>query len=192
MNTPVKTPQGVAELSGRQRNLSQRHRTALLLVDGTRSEAQIRQLALQAGCPASCFNDLIAQGMVAYMAIEPQDDASDLNYSVLPTQLSLPPSTLDAQSDLSGEAQDLDATVPMLLQDTALEDARRILIRAVRAEAPVAGALTLMRLRKVQSRQDIAALLDEVEQRITKPHKGLWATQTILGVRELLGLHRMG
>jgi hypothetical protein len=182
MNTPVKTPQGATELRSRQRKLSQRHRTTLLLVDGVRSEEKVKQLALQAGCPASCFDDLIAQGMVAYRGIAPEDPASDLNDSELPAQLSLQ----------LAEELDLDATVPMPLQDTALQDARMILIRAVRAEAPVAGALTLMRLRKVQSRQELAALLDEVEQRITKPHRGLWATQTILGVRELLGLHRMG
>jgi hypothetical protein len=56
---PVKTADGQAELSNRQRRLSQRHRSVLLLVDGRRSEAEVRRLARQAGAGDSCFGELI-------------------------------------------------------------------------------------------------------------------------------------
>jgi hypothetical protein len=61
---PVKTPEGQAELSQRLRRVSQRHRTVLLLVDGRRTEQQVRSLALQAGAVDSCFAELVALGMI--------------------------------------------------------------------------------------------------------------------------------
>ncbi|MET0351502.1 MAG: hypothetical protein ABW067_17040, partial [Rhizobacter sp.] len=61
---PLKTPEAVAELASRQRRLSQRHRTVLLLVDGKRSENQVRQMALQAGAAGTCFDELVGLGMI--------------------------------------------------------------------------------------------------------------------------------
>ena len=61
---PIRTPDGQAELGSRQRRVSQRHRTVLLLVDGRRSEEQVRTLAQQAGAPDSCFGDLLDLGMI--------------------------------------------------------------------------------------------------------------------------------
>ena len=46
---PQRTASGHAELATRGKRLSQRHRTVLLLVDGRRSEVDIRKLAAQAG-----------------------------------------------------------------------------------------------------------------------------------------------
>ena len=71
--------------------------------------------------------------------------------------------------------------------DTAFIEARSILVRAVRAQSPVAGSLTLLRLRRARTRSDLLALLDEVEVRITKPHRSLAAAQTLRRVRHLLG-----
>jgi len=70
--------------------------------------------------------------------------------------------------------------------DPAFAEARLILVRAVRAEAPLAGSLTLMRLRRARNRADLMQLLDEVEARITKPHRSLAASQTMRRVRLLL------
>jgi hypothetical protein len=206
---PIKTPEAIAELSSRQRKLSQRHRTALLLVDGTRTEIQIRQMALQAGCPDTCFDELVAQGMVAYAdvqslmaapppvaptpvaAVTPPAPARpfepDSILSILPASLTLQPSINDSILN-EPPTTDMGAldTLPMPGHDEALEEARMILIRAVRAEAPMAGALTLLRLRRALTRSELEALLEDVELRITKPFKGLWATQTMARVRELL------
>ncbi|HZE92707.1 MAG TPA: hypothetical protein VE029_13515 [Rhizobacter sp.] len=212
MNIPIKTPDALAELSSRQRRLSQRHRTVLLLVDGRRREDQVRELAVQAGSPASCFDELLDLGMIvlsrmaepsAADAIEAQGAAPSASKpipldvlpapaagpdsvgSVLPPSLSLQPDS--SLNELSGAepAFDLSSLIGDG-QDEALEEARGILLRAVRAEAPVAGSLTMMRLRRARSREDLESLLEEVESRIFKPFKGLWASQTMARVRELL------
>lgn len=213
---PVKTPEALAELNSRQRKLSQRHRTVLLLVDGRRPADEVRQLARAAGSPETCFDELLDLGMIsrpapldsAPMPFERDDTrpmplqaeawsspdtgaaALDSEVSLLPASASLSPeSHFDpALQDLSGAAMDaLDAERQSRGQhDDALEQARAILLKAVKAEAPVAGSLTMMRLRRARTREDLESLLEEVESRIFKPFKGLWASQTMARVRELL------
>lgn len=209
-NVPMKTPEALAELSSRQRKLSQRHRTVLLLVDGRRPEEEVRQLAVAAGSPDTCFDELLDLGMISRPA--PLDEpapspapelpvpaavaplsgplAPDSVVSLLPAAASLhPDSHLDSSiNELSGAAMDAVEAERLegVVQDEALEEARAILLRAVRAEAPVAGSLTMMRLRRARTREDIESLLEEVESRIFKPFKGLWASQTMARVRELL------
>ena len=219
INVPIKTPEAVAELSSRQRKLSQRHRTVLLLVDGRRPEDEVRQLAVAAGSPETCFDELLDLGMISRPApLEPEPPppppkraaasrpaplqmapqempqetlAPDSVVSALPPSLSLQPeSHLDSSvNELAGAAMDALESEPFDDQDAALEEARAILLRAVRAEAPVAGSLTMMRLRRARTREDIESLLEEVESRIFKPFKGLWASQTMARVRELLATH---
>jgi hypothetical protein len=211
---PIKTPEAVAELSSRQRKLSQRHRTVLLLVDGRRAEDEVRQLAIAAGSPDTAFDELLDLGMIsrpAPLEVERPAKAStmaesrpmplqadtqvsmapDSVVSQLPASLSLQPeSHLDSSlNELTGAAMDALDSEPFDLQDAALEEARAILLRAVRAEAPVAGSLTMLRLRRARTREDIESLLEEVESRIFKPFKGLWASQTMARVRELLSTH---
>jgi hypothetical protein len=72
--------------------------------------------------------------------------------------------------------------------DHPFEEARGLLLRAVRNEAPVTGSLTLLKLRRATSRDELEALLDEVEQRIRKPRKLIVAAQTMRHVRHLLSL----
>ena len=62
---PIKTPAGQAEMNNRQRRISQRHRTMLLLVDGRRTEAQVRSLSARAGVPGICFDELMGLGLIA-------------------------------------------------------------------------------------------------------------------------------
>jgi len=62
---PVKTPEGQAEIRQRQRGLSQRQRTMLLLVDGRRSVAQVKQVAVQAGATDTAFDELLDLGLIA-------------------------------------------------------------------------------------------------------------------------------
>ena len=217
IKVPVKTPEAVAELSSRQRKLSQRHRTVLLLVDGRRAEDEVRQMAIAAGSPDTAFDELLDLGMISRPApldVEPvkmaapaesrsvpihagpapapqPSSAPDSVVSLLPASLSLQPeSHLDSSlSELPGAAMDALESEPFDVQDVALEEARAILLRAVRAEAPVAGSLTMLRLRRARTREDIESLLEEVESRIFKPFKGLWASQTMARVRELLSTH---
>lgn len=72
---PVKTPAGRAELHNRERGLSQRHRTVLLLVDGQRTQEQVCELALQAGAAETCFGELLDMGLIA-LPVPLSSDAS--------------------------------------------------------------------------------------------------------------------
>jgi len=206
---PIKTPDGQAELATRQRRLSQRHRTVLFLVDGRRSEAQVKALAGQAGVPESCYGELVELGLIMVPqltepVLPPEDDASqyvESQHIDLPLHeeggtpsehaplAAVPP--LPSESVLQSELGSAESWLPAEEEDAGvdapLEEVRDILLRAVRSEAPVAGSLTLMRLRRARTRADMEALLDEVEQRIRKPHRMLATTQTMRRVRHLLG-----
>lgn len=204
---PIKTPDGQAELATRARRLSQRHRTVLFLVDGRRSATQVKALAVQAGVPESCYGELIEMGLIMVPQLTepvlPDEDATqyvESQHIDLPLhEDSGPPSEqapLPAAKALPSDSQqsELGAAESWLPAeddggvDAPLEEARDILLRAVRSEAPVAGSLTLMRLRRARTRADMQALLDEVEQRIRKPHRMLATTQTMRRVRHLLGV----
>ena len=209
---PIKTPEGQAELSTRQRRLSQRHRTVLFLIDGKRSANEVRALAARAGAGDSCFDELIELGMIMLppptfsLLIEdaPHDPGDTLHVdlplsgpnsvsaiedSVLPPSQSLQPDSTSADA-LPGETP-ADSWYAALEGDSQAGDAsfleaRSILVRAVRTEAPVAGSLTLLRLKRARSRDELVSLLDEVEQRIVKPHRSLAAMQTLRRARVLL------
>jgi hypothetical protein len=201
---PAKTPAGQAELDRRQRALTQRHRTMLFLIDGRRSAEQVKRMGEQAGAPPSCFDELLSLGLItltppatAQRAVRlpatpsqpgtlEQDSRPESSF--MPSARSLLPestltesnlTTLSSPESLMREDYDGDA-------DSALEDARRILMRAVRSEAPVAGSLTLIKLRRARSRGDLLALMPEVEARISRPLRRLTATQTLRHVRSLL------
>ena len=229
---PVKTPEGLAELRQRTRRLSQRHRTVLLLVDGKRALIEVQTMAMQAGAPQSCVDDLLELGLIVitqptvpvtrYSAAPITDSQQPdiwLN-SVLPEAAeladsaanSVPPSvpapsdselpssrTLVPDSDTgdlasanfapppsapfpTSEGQRLDDGGP----DEALEEARKILVQAVRREAPFAGSLTLLRLSRARTRDELRALLDEVSLRISKPQRALVTQETLRRVRQLL------
>lgn len=179
---PVKTEAGLAEMLQRGRGLSQRQRTLLFLVDGRRSAEEVCRVAEQAGVPARCFDELIALGLIALPSVDVAhvelplgDDASTL----LPPAASLLPES----GWSSGSESPADAS-----PDGPFEEARALLIRAVRNEAPVSGLLTLRKLERAASREELEELLDEVEQRIRKPRRMIVVAQTLRHVRHLLGL----
>lgn len=203
-NAPIKTAEGLDEIATRSRRLGQRHRTMLLLVDGRRSVAEVQRLAAQAGVPASCYGELMDMGLIALPlptlpisaleATQPVPLTIDVplpadDDSLLPSAQSLQP-----ESTLNG---DLGPAEPWAAVETghgdladldpALEEARDMMLRAVRAEAPVAGSLTVMRLRRARTRADLAALIEEVEARVRKPHRMLAATLLMRRVQELIG-----
>ena len=222
---PVKTADGQAELASRQRRVSQRHRTVLFLIDGKRSEDEVRALARQAGSSDTCFNELLDLGMIrlpeaasaarvesavhvdipieapaspamsAGPAATPSSAADEPEESLLPAVRTLHPESVLTDSML-GEAplsesmlaRDDDGGADKLPfgADRSLEEARGILLRAVRSEAPLAGSLTILRLRRARSRSELAGLIDEVEARIIKPYRSLAAQQTLRRARELL------
>lgn len=208
-NAPIKTADGLAELATRARRLGQRHRTMLLLVDGRRSAADVQRLALQAGVPASVYHELMVMGLIALplptlpiSAMEatqplpplvvdlplPEPAETETEESLLPSVQSLAPaSTLDGELGPADPWQAVETGHGDLADlDPAVEEARDMLLRAVRAEAPVAGSLTLMRLRRARSRADLDELLEEVESRLRKPHRMLAVTLLMRRVRELI------
>ena len=202
---PIKTAAGHDELGTRQRRVSQRHRTVLFLVDGRRSAADVRHMALQAGVPETCFDELLALGLITLPASEPPIHSVD-PAGVLHVDLPLSPPGVGADSllppsrtlypSLSTDSMLGDSRGPVTWLpsggnepgaiDPVVAEVRLILARAVRSEAPLAGSLTLLKLRRARTRGDLALLLDEVESRITKPHRSLAASQTMQRVRQLL------
>jgi hypothetical protein len=228
---PVKTPDGQAELSQRQRRLSQRHRTVLLLVDGRRTEQEVRSLAQQAGAGDSCFAELLDLGLIAMPSPSapaeaptptvpiapptpseppplhvdiPLDDIpppvppsaaaarssaqfEDVVESVLPAARSLQPESVSGDSTLGNSVPRVfDLLESGASPDGPLEEARDILLQAVRREAPLTGSLTMLKLRRAQTRQQLAELIDEVETRIVKPYRSLAAQQVLRRARHLL------
>lgn len=210
---PIKTPAGLAEMSNRQRRISQRHRTMLLLVDGKRTEAQVRSLSAQAGVPGICFDELMGLGLISTpqpaaaqpasasgasdgirngssQALPPNDGNSGFGEdSELPASRTLPPESIFSDTGLGNQPPtswlqtepDDNAT-----GDDVLERAREMLLRAVRVEAPVAGSLTIFRLRRARTRAELEDLIDEVASRIGKPPHSLVAEQTLRRVRNVL------
>ncbi|MEP6874132.1 MAG: hypothetical protein ABI887_07175 [Burkholderiales bacterium] len=211
---PIKTPEGQAELNARQRRVSQRHRTVLFIIDGKRTTDEVRAMALKAGVPESCFGELVELGMI--MLSEPTfslliddpvsapgilhvdlplpgpDSRSAAFDSMLPASRSLFPESASADSTLGSVSTAqawLNADTPDAADslDPVVVGARLILVRAVRAQAPLAGTITLLKLRRARTRGDLVDLLDEVESRISKPHRSLAATHTMRRVRLMLG-----
>jgi len=179
---PHRTASGHAELATRGKRLSQRHRTVLLLVDGRRSERDIRNLAEQAGAGAQCLDDLATLGLITWSGNERADAVVTIAAG---GESSLLPSSQSLQGESTWSVIEEDATAPA---DRPLAEARELLLRAVRQEAPVSGALTLMKLKRAATREAVEALLDEVEQRLRKPRRQIIAAQTMRHVRHLLSL----
>ena len=195
---PVKTAAGQVELDTRERRLSQRHRTVLLLVDGRRTEAEVRALAAQAGAPPGCFDDLVGSGLIALQSsaaarksrtqpTAPPIAPMPLD-SLLPSVRSLPPDSLN-DSVLGGRQPPVSWLPPEEGEeapvDDALEQARDLLVRMVKQEAPLAGTITVLRLRRARNRVEMTGLLDEVESRLGK-RRTLALAQTLASVRRLL------
>lgn len=229
---PLKTPDGLAELRQRTRRLSQRHRTVLLLVDGKRPLIEVQTMALQAGAPQSCVDDLLALGLIVitqptvpvtrygaapvvdsqqpdiwlHSALPEPANTDDSAVSSMPPIASISPDselpsvrTL-APDSVNGDPANANSVLPPSSAapmsasqppddaepSQALDEAREILMRAVRREAPFTGSLTLLRLRRAHSRDELHALLEEVEMRISRPQRALAAQQTLRRVRQLL------
>lgn len=171
---PQRTAAGRLELNERSRALTRRQRTVLFLVDGQRDVDEIAALAEQAGAGSTAFAELVVMGLVAAPGLALDADSS-----------SLMPSSHSLHGDSNWSALPEEVAAP---GDRPLDEARSLLMRAVRSEAPVSGALTLLRLKRAGSREALAALLDEVEQRLRKPHRRIIAAQTLRHVRHLLTL----
>jgi hypothetical protein len=174
---PRRTPAGHAALARRTRELTPRQRTTLFMVDGKRSVDIVLALAAQAGAQGTDFFELVSLGLVETPQMPAAGAVGDS--SLLPSAQSLQGDSNWSQPPLDTEAA---------ANDAPLAEARALLIRAVRSEAPVAGTFTLLRLKRAATRAELEALLDEVEQRLRKPHRRVIAAQMLRHVRHLLTL----
>jgi hypothetical protein len=174
---PRRTAAGHAALSRRTRELTPRQRTTLFMVDGKRSVDIVLALAAQAGARGADFFELVSLGLVETPQMPAAAGGGDS--SLLPSAQSL-------HGDSTWSELPLDAETAA--KDAPLAEARALLMRAVRSEAPVAGTFTLLRLKRATSRAELEALLDEVEQRLRKPHRRVIAAQMLRHVRHLLTL----
>ena len=175
---PQRTAAGQSALTRRTRELTPRQRTALFMVDGRRSVDIVLALASQAGAKPSDFSDLVTLGLVA---------TPGLPTAAVLTESSMLPSSQSLHGDSTWSQLPEDDTV-LQLHDAPLAEARALLVRAVRLAAPLAGAFTLRRLKRAATRAELEALLDEVEQRLRKPHRSVIAAQTLRHVWHLLTL----
>lgn len=117
---PVKTAEGQAEIRQRNRRLTQRQRTLLVLVDGRRSAEQVKALALQAGATDTAFDELLDLGLIAAPPTEaPIWESSDAGLAVVPMvdPVAEPTASDAAPSETSSPWADVVASIP----DTATE-----------------------------------------------------------------------
>lgn len=190
MGIPCKTAAGHAELAVRQRGLSQRHRTLLFLVDGQRTLEEVIELGLRAGVPKAYVDELLALGLVvlaAPVAAAPMG-ASRLAGRPVEHPWAQDSSDADEVEDTIGlgaavtntQLADFDA------QDEDVAQARRLLLTALRAHAPVSGAVTQLRVRRARRREDLMGLLGEVEQRLQRHRDEVELRQLLERVARLL------
>lgn len=117
---------------------------------------------------------------------------SDPRFAPLPRRRTTPPGWLDSvKSSLlplfESAFGPLDAdTIEPVTDDGPLEEARRILMRELREKAPVTGSLALLKVRKARTREELAALLDNVGFHIGQPSRHLSAQQVVMRVRGIL------
>ena len=185
MGIPCKTAAGHAELASQVCRLSRRHRVLLLLVDGERSLDDVVSLGRQAGVPRSYIDELFALGLIV-----------------------IGPPMGQAISEFAAFGPDLDATQPDVVgdtiglggpmgntelaqldsQDTSLAHARGAVLQVLRANAPVFGMVTMIRVRRVRSRAELQALLPEVQARLSRSRPPVEARQLMLRVESLLAV----
>lgn len=187
MGIPCKTAAGHAELVASQRHLSQRHRAMLLLVDGQRDVDEVLRLARLQGVSRGYLDELQALGLIVISAALPQ---------VAEEPLGWPHASTNFQSDVSGpDSLDTVGLAPpptrqrlqhTIEHDTGLSQARSLIQQALLSQAPVSGAVTLLRVRRTRNRRDLMALLPEVQARLSRPHRLAEARQLIAQVERLL------
>lgn len=92
-DTYVKTASGLEEVRTRTQQLSQRLRTMLIMVDGTRTVAQLRHAQLTLGAPPDFLESLEALGLVALDRMAPP--------AALAAPAAAPPARVDVEVGLA-------------------------------------------------------------------------------------------
>lgn len=176
MKVLIKTEAGQTEMMLRQRGLSQRHRTMLILVDGKRTYHQVLDLAAQVGVPKAYLDELRELGLVTIAV-------THHGRSKLRPEMTVPePRPSIWQGEVDALATD-DDTIGMGLaltnsemaaldvSDLVISQARSCMLQALRLEAPIMGAVTMLRVRRARHASALRALLTEVHGKISGAHE---------------------
>jgi hypothetical protein len=191
---PVRSPAGNAELQSRDRKLSQRLRTVLLLIDGKRSSTEIQAMALQAGAAQDALSSLLAQGFAlapdmdvpAFASID-EDKPVALPLSEATSQTLRQTEKTTPLAAINATRADEHASISNMLTGGArLSQGRMVLLDALKKHAPVAGAMLSMRISRADYREDLVALLDEVQAKLAKSNNPGEAAASLQKARALL------
>jgi hypothetical protein len=190
---PAGTPARDADLPASTESFTQSDGNALPTIATTiEARAAVEPAAEPADMQVSAEQLPVADAVAAAIAAVPRLADADAGLDSIAGESLLPAArTLQPEAENSGWQAAVSLIRPSQTADfddadPALDEARELLLRAVRAAAPVAGSLTSMRLRRARSRADLAALLGEVEARIVRPPRELSAQQTMRRARLLL------
>lgn len=148
-----KTAKGVDEIATRANRLSPRLRSALILVDGVRSDAELSKLVLQQ--PAETLQELLAQGFIEALAtvVEPPRASRPAPANSRPAPLDrLPP---EKSSDAGNFAS-----------------YRSAVLRAFNDLTGPTGEALAMKMEKAQSREQLAPLMETAYRIIANAHGG--------------------
>lgn len=115
------------------------------------------------------------------------DDAPSLPFG-WPSDLSSLPNVFASAQDSIGFGEAVShSELSMLAEgDPALDRARSVVLQALLSTSPVAGAVTMLRVRRSRSRAQLRALLPEVQARLSRPHHLADARLVIQRVEALL------
>ncbi len=191
MGIPCKTAAGHAELVASQRQLSQRHRTVLLLVDGRRDLEEVARLARAQGLSRGYLDELEALGLIVVCAPLPPVAEEMTGWPPALSRASTQP-PVDGSGpgalDTIGLAPPMSPTqlADLAENDAGLAQARSLIQQALLTQVPVSGAVTLLRVRRTRNRHALMALLPEVQARLSRPHRLAEARQLIAQVERLL------
>jgi len=188
----------------------------LFLVDGRRSLDEVSRLGEQAGVPRAYLDELLALGLIVMAApvtdrglfhddpawapteqtlASPRsrralDDDEDVRPVPVgwPSDLSSLPNLFSSAQDSIGFGEAVGHTELSMLaaRDPALDRARSFVLHALLSTSPVAGAVTMLRVRRSRSRAQLRALLPEVQARLSRPHHLADARLVIQRVEALL------
>jgi hypothetical protein len=186
LGIPCKTAAGHAELASQDCRLSKRHRVLLLLVDGGRSLDEVVQLGRQVGVPRSYIDELFALGLIV---IGPPVAPAISEFSAFDPETGCTrPGTVGEDTIGLGSPMGNTELAQLDAQDFSFAQARGAVLQVLRANAPVTGMVTMLRVRRVRSRAELRALLPEVQARLSRSRPLVEARQLLQRVESLLAV----
>ncbi len=153
-----KTPAGFEEVRGRGLKLPQRLRTMLIMVDGTRTVAQLRDAAQTLAAPADFLNLLVGMGLVAPEGVSQASRsaaAPQQSPSSAPEAVTASPIAQDALGSLSASPEKFRAALKFM-NDSAVD------LLGLRA------FFFTLKLEKCYTAQDLINLLPDFSKAIAK------------------------